>query len=101
MASEHATTKSDQPALMLFVAGDSPRSTRAHERLARALEARGYDTDNVEIVDALREPARILEYRVFATPTLTARPPTASALYGDLSDTEALARFLDGILEPG
>jgi circadian clock protein KaiB len=89
----------DGSVLMLFIAGDSPRSSRARAHLRRALEARGVDPGRIEIVDALREPQRVLEHRIFATPTLTAQPITESVLYGDLSDRDALDRFLDGIFE--
>ena len=84
--------------LMLFVAGNSPRSNRAVRQLNEALETRGIDPSAVEVVDALRQPRVALEYRIFATPALIARPLSDGALYGDLSDREALDRFLDGML---
>jgi len=87
-----------EPGLMLFVTGASPRSSRARHHLQQALQERGLDETVVEIVDALREPRRVLSHRVFATPTLTTCPPTESALYGDLSNRTTLDRFLDGVL---
>lgn len=99
MSRGNATTDGAEPVLMLFIAGDSPRSSRALKHLRQALEARGIDPGRVEVVDALHEPQRVLTHRIFATPTLTAAPPTENVLYGDLSDREALDRFLSGIFE--
>jgi len=89
--------ETEAPGLLLFVAGDSPRSRRARERLVAALEARGLDAGAVELIDTLREPAAALRHRIFATPALTANPPTDAVLYGDLADDEPLQRFLAGL----
>lgn len=99
MTGHSAAEERSKPALMLFVAGDSPRSSRARHHLQRALREHGLDDMTVEIVDALREPRTVLAHRIFVTPTLTTSPPTESVLHGDLSDRAALDRFLDGVLE--
>jgi len=82
--------------LLLFVAGNAPRSRRARSHLEEALAQRRLDNVHVEIVDALQEPSRALQHRIFATPTLMVDPPADAILYGDLSDREALDRFLRG-----
>lgn len=83
-------------ALILFVTGDSPRSTRARSNLATALERMGETGTTVHCIDLLEQPERISEYGIFATPALF--KPRADAepaiLYGDLSDEGALKHFL-------
>lgn len=79
----------------LFVAGQSPRSTRALENL-RALCERvlpgDYDLAVVDVVDA---PAEAEADRVLATPTLIKRSPDpVRRVTGDLSDHDALSLAL-------
>lgn len=83
--------------LLLFVAGNAPRSRRAREALRQALEEHGQTAEAYQEIDLLEDPARILEYSVFATPALIrigdGREP--EMLYGDLSDSEKLQRLLN------
>ena len=83
------------PSLLLFVAGDAPRSRRAREALREALEAHGLPQSSFLEIDLLRDPASITRYGIFATPALLSlggeEPET---LYGDLSDRERLDRLL-------
>lgn len=84
--------------LTLFLAGDSPGSRRAQKNLQRMLEDYQLDDSAVTIVNVLSEPLRALDMSVFATPALIYGADEAEiSLYGDLSDTETLRRFLDGI----
>ena len=84
--------------LMLFLAGDSPGSRRAHDNLQRILEDYALDESAVTVVNVLREPLVALDMSVFATPALIYGSDEAeTSLYGDLSDTETLRHFLEGI----
>jgi circadian clock protein KaiB len=85
-----------QRGLILFVTGDAPRSRRARQNLARALEQLGLSGAEAREVDLIAEPGQTLAYGIFATPALL-RPGSngeAEVLYGDLSEREALERFL-------
>lgn len=85
--------------MILFVAGDAPNSARALGNLRGALEQRNLDQTVVRVVDTLRDPASALEYRIFATPALMPLDGAGTTVYGDLSDAEALARFLARIFD--
>ncbi len=83
--------------MILFVTGDSPRSQRARSNLARALQEAGRAADEAEEVDLLAQPEKVTEYRIFATPALLScgEGGQPAVLYGDLSDRNMLAHFLD------
>ncbi len=85
--------------LLLFVTGEAPRSRRARTNLRNVLKARGGDPDQVVEIDLLRQPERAIRHRMFATPALlrTDAAGTESVLYGDLSDSVRLHRFLDDL----
>ena len=86
--------------LVLFITGDAPRSRRARGNLARALGDLGLDAADVREIDLVEHPERTVEYGIFATPALLRRRHDRhhpAVLYGDLSDTEGLARFLEGL----
>lgn len=89
--------------LLLFVAGDAPRSRRARANLQRVLTAMGANAPRgPREIDLLLEPLRALDYGVFATPALLHVPdgcPPSMALYGDLSDEAALRRFIEDALQ--
>jgi circadian clock protein KaiB len=87
---------SAEASLVLFVTGDAPRSRRARANLAAALAGRGLDPADVREIDLLREPERTVEYGIFATPALlqVTESGPGTVLYGDLSETERLERFL-------
>lgn len=90
-----ANDSASRARVVLFVAGDAPRSARARSNIDGALVAIGDAALEVEVVDVLREPGRTLEHGVFATPALTCTGnATSHVLYGDLSDTRALHDFL-------
>ena len=86
----------DHCGLILFVAGDAPRSRRARANLAAALDAAGRERQPREI-DVLADPGAALRFGMFATPALVRPDPAGGApavLYGDLSDRARLERFL-------
>lgn len=97
--SEHHQANGDE--LILFIAGDAPRSRRARANLAAALEQADRSAARLREIDVLREPVAAIDHGIFATPALV-RPQDSGApivLYGDLSDTGSLSRFLDLIEE--
>ena len=83
------------PQLVLFVAGDSPRSQRARLNLNGYLKQVDIDvsTDEIDVID---DPGKALEYGIFATPALmyTEDPVRQEIIYGDLSDTHMLQNFM-------
>lgn len=90
-------------ALALLVAGDAPRSNRARSHLQQAMHDAGLPSSVVHEIDVLREPLVAIRFRVFATPALVSvrDDQAAAVLYGDLSDPEAVRRFLSDIASAG
>ncbi len=73
----------------LFVAGDAPNSLRARhnlERLCRQYLGTAYE---IEVVDVLTEPQRVLMEGILITPFLVQLEPSIARLAGDLSDEAA------------
>ena len=82
-------------ALRLYVAGRTPRSTRAIANLRRLCDERVPGRVEVEIVDVSEQPQRAEADRIIATPTLVReQPPPQRRVIGDLSDPE---RVLAGL----
>lgn len=79
----------------LFVAGESPRSTRAIENL-RKLVARALAEDfELVVVDVVEDPVAAETQRILATPTvIKAEPGPERRVTGDLSDLEAVGLAL-------
>lgn len=88
--------------LIPAITGDAPRSCRARDNLARALEGLGADMSPHEI-DLLVDPEQSLTYGILATPALMHIKGGTSngVLYGDLSDETRPTCFLKGLLEHG
>ncbi|MFP4462751.1 MAG: circadian clock KaiB family protein [Guyparkeria sp.] len=84
------------PALTLFVTGTAPRSQRARANLVHMLEQLGRSNIRPYEIDLLEQPEQSITHSVFATPSLlrTSDTGAVSVLYGDLSDEDALRRFL-------
>lgn len=79
----------------LFIAGESPRSTRAVENL-RALGTRNLEgAFELEVVDVTVDAARAEEHQILATPTvIKIEPVPVRRVTGDLSDPDAVALAL-------
>ena len=88
-----------QGRLILFHTGDAPRSRRARDNLAQALERLGLRPDVRDEVDLIVQPEKGVRYGVFATPALVrvVEGDPAAVLYGDLSDASSLERFLAAV----
>lgn len=96
MSASTADARTDASRLILFVTGDSPRSRRARANLENALKDCPADPGLQEEVDVLKEPEKLVEYGIFATPALLyiQSDSGTTCLYGDLSDKLKLREFL-------
>jgi circadian clock protein KaiB len=75
----------------LYVAGATPRSTRAIRNLAKLCEERLVGHYNLEVIDIYQQPARLQAEQIVAVPTLCKEsPPPAKKLIGDLSNEREL-----------
>lgn len=84
--------KSDAPkaySFVLFVAGDSLRSTQAEQNLRRMADARLKGQYDLAVVDVTLDPERAEHERILTTPTvLKSRPGPPRKVTGDLSDMD-------------
>ena len=79
----------------LFIAGRSPRSTRALENIRELGERSLGGAYELEIVDVTEDVARAEEQQIMATPTvIKSWPNPIRRVTGDLSDSEAVALAL-------
>ena len=79
----------------LFIAGESPRSTRAVENLRALGEERLGGDYELEVVDVVERPADAEADSIMATPTLIKHvPEPVRRVTGDLSDRDAVALAL-------
>jgi len=77
----------DRVRLRLYVAGPSPRSTRAIESVRRLCEGRLAEACDLEIVDLYQQPGLAAEDGVVAAPTLLRLSPLpVRRVAGDLTD---------------
>ena len=85
--------------LVLYVAGQSPRSLRAFANLQRVCDEHLAGHFEIEVIDLVEHPAMARTDDILAVPTLVRRhPKPARKIIGDLSNTE---RVLVGLrLEP-
>jgi circadian clock protein KaiB len=82
--------------LRLYVAGSTPRSTRAIQAITQLCQARLAGRHELEVVDVFQQPERAQLDQVLAVPTLVKLLPAPRRLVlGDLSKPERLLRALD------
>ncbi len=82
--------------LRLYIAGDSPNSQMAMQRLQAFCAQHCSVPPVIEVIDVLRAPAKALEDRVVLTPTLVrVQPAPTRRVVGNLAAEAALARALD------
>lgn len=93
------TTNDGQADLVLYLTSDSPRSVRARDNLAAAIDEHGLETLTIHEVDLVKNPSAAARHGVFATPALLrlGSNGTAAVLYGDLSNRESLNAFLRAV----
>lgn len=83
-------TNSPEPKkLVLYVAGQTPKSTAAIENLKRICEDHLPGKYVVEVIDLRQQPHLAREHNIVAIPTLVRELPTPiRKIIGDLSDSE-------------
>jgi circadian clock protein KaiB len=75
--------------LRLYVAGQSPKSTRAYANLRRLCEEHLAGRYSIEVVDLIENPHLAAGDEIIAIPTLVRKlPAPLRKLVGDLRDTE-------------
>ncbi len=85
--------------LRLFVAGATPRSIQALDRLKRLCEDHLQGRYELEVIDIYQSPSALGADNVIAIPTLVKQLPLPMrSIVGDLSDTEKVLRGLDIVL---
>ncbi len=81
--------------MRLYVAGEAPNSRAALANLRAVLEKYGPEQYDLEIVDCLLEPLRVLRDGILVTPTLQRLAPgPVQTIVGTLSQTTAVVRAL-------
>jgi circadian clock protein KaiB len=82
--------------LRLYVAGQSPKATRAFANLRRICEEHLAGRYSIEVIDLVENPALGRGDQILALPTLVRRLPTPiKKIIGDLSNTERVLVGLD------
>ena len=75
--------------LLLYVAGQTPKSVRAFANLKKLCEEHLSGRYQIEVVDLLEHPERARGDQIVATPALVVKLPQAVRnIIGDLSDTD-------------
>lgn len=91
-----AQPPADRYQLRLYVAGSTPRSTRAIQSITQLCEERLAGRYQLEVVDVFQQPARAEQDQVLAVPSLVKSLPAPRRLVlGDLTDRAKLLRALD------
>jgi circadian clock protein KaiB len=87
--------------LVLYVAGDTPRSRSARATVAWLADGGVGERVEATVVDVAEDPARAETDRVLLTPTLLRQAPgPARRVVGDLGDRARVAEAL-GLSAPG
>ena len=79
---------SDNFALRLYVAGQTPKAVRAFSNLRKICEEHLQGRYSIEVIDLIENPALGRGDQILALPTLVRRLPTPiKKIIGDLSNT--------------
>ncbi len=82
--------------LRLYIAGTSPRSTRAIDNIRKICEEHLKDRCELEVIDVYQQPTLAQGEQIIAAPTLVKKlPPPLRKFIGDLADTEKILVGLD------
>ena len=88
--------KNGKYVLRLFIAGTTPKSSRAVANIKEICERDLEDRYDLEVIDIYQQPALAKGEQVIAAPTLIKKLPLPLRKFiGDLSDTERLLVGLD------
>ena len=75
--------------LLLFIAGQTPKSVLALENITKYSKEHLRDKYSIEVIDLLKTPQLAEEHEIFAIPTLLRKlPKPFRRIIGDLSDKE-------------
>lgn len=99
---EQAIAAADQQhyCLRLYVAGATPRSILALERLKFLCETHLQGRYELDVIDIYQSPEHLLAENVVAIPTLVKQLPLPLRhIVGDLSNTEKVLKGLDIVLK--
>lgn len=87
---------SDNFALRLYVAGQTPKAVRAFSNLRKICEEHLQGRYSIEVIDLIENPALGRGDQILALPTLVRHLPTPiKKIIGDLSNTERVLVGLD------
>ena len=79
----------------LYVAGQSPNSTRAIENLKSFCEEVLKEQYKIDVINVIETPQLAADNNILATPTLVKEtPPPAQRIIGDLSNKEKIRLIL-------
>jgi len=82
--------------LTLYVSGASPRSAEAIATVRRICDEDLAGVADLDVVNAVEHPRRVIQDRIIALPTLVKRAPAPSRqLVGDLTDPARVRLGLD------
>ncbi len=82
--------------LRLYVAGTSPRSTRAIDNIRKICDEHLKGRCELEVIDVYQQPTLARGEQILAAPTLVKKlPPPLRKFIGDLADTEKILIGLD------
>lgn len=85
---DHAQPKDDKMVLRLYVAGSTPRSSRAITNLKSICETHMKGSYVLTVMDLYAQNAHFIEDRITVTPILIRKLPLPECrLFGDLSKT--------------
>jgi circadian clock protein KaiB len=89
-------TKGGKYVLRLFIAGTTPRSSRAVANIKEICERDLEDRYDLEVVDIYQQPALAKGEQIIAAPTLIKKLPLPLRKFiGDMSDSERILVGLD------
>jgi circadian clock protein KaiB len=87
--SEEIRDSADCYTLVLYVAGQTPKSLAAFANLKRICEEHLEGRYSIEVIDVTKHPEIAIQQQILALPTLVRKVPTPMRkLIGDLSNTE-------------
>jgi len=90
------TGQEDSWKLMLFVAGQSPKSLLAYSNLRKVCDSHLSGRHSLQLVDLSKEPAMAKLHRIVAIPTLVRENPAPpKRIIGSLSNLDKLLTDLD------
>ena len=80
----------------LYVAGNSPKSVRAIQKLTQICEEHLQGRYELEVIDIYKQPELLEKEQIFAVPTLIKKLPLPlQKLIGDMTNTEKILIYLD------